>query len=130
MKRDDENRIRHMSFLYAREEHGVTASIECGRYHCTITLHKRDGSDVVASVNPRASIVEVQTAIDAAIKKEPPSLLRPDPYAFAAQQQAAYNPYTPYTGNALANAPLSQSTNAFGMYGGGLGSLLGLYPFK
>ena len=125
MKRDDENRIRQMAFLYSREEHGVTASVECGRYHCTITLHKRDGSDVVASVNPRASVVEVQTAIDAAIKQVPVTVMAQSQFASHYNNQLAASQASLGSYNAQANS--------IGLYGSGitnLGALLGLYPLK
>lgn len=125
-RRDAEHRIRIMAMLYAREEHGITAATSYEGYTCRITLHKRDGSDVVATVSPRASVVEVQTAIDEAVKRiEQPTPTDQMARLYGMYNQpmqnalAAHQPYQSYAG---------QQSQAMQSY---LGSgLLSAWPFK
>lgn len=128
---DSEHRIRTMAFLYARDEHNVTAAVEHHGYSVRITLHKRDGTDVFTDVNPRASVVEIHTAIDAAMKQKPqPEVSRPVyDQSLALAQMNAYA----VTGTGYHNALLGPQQNALGQ-ATGLDSLLGMYgllgPFK
>jgi hypothetical protein len=128
-RRDAEHRIRIMALLYAREEHGVTAAIEYEGYSCRITLHKRDGSDVTTTVSPRASVVEVQTAIDEAVnrvKQEPQPLNQlASLYGFASYNQLLQNAAGSLQSYQSYGAPQSQALDSY------LGSgLLSGWPFK
>ena len=128
-RRDAEHRIRIMALLYVREEHGVTAAIEYEGYACSITLHKRDGSDVSTTVSPRASVVEVQTAIDEAMKRvkqaPPPHDQLASLYGVSTYNQLMQNAagslqsYQSYSGQ--------QSQAMHSLFGPGL---LSAWPFK